>query len=271
MSTKPLTYAITPHTLNPLAESLKAEYLVAEPFPHTVIDNFLSPTVLEEVLAEFPEPQAMQWRRFSNKSEKKLASTSEQQLGPATRFLLYQLNSGTFIDFLEKLTGIEGLIPDPHFLGGGLHQIETGGYLKIHADFNKHERLNLLRRLNVLIYLNQNWPEEYGGHLQLWDKEMKECKRKVLPIFNRCVIFNTDTFSYHGHPDPLTCPEDRFRRSLALYYYTSQTFDTENFTNHSTLFQERPGELLKEDVSLKTQFKTVLKKCVPPIFIDLLK
>ena len=140
-------------------------------------------------------------------------------MGESTRHLLSQFNSSTICEFLQVLTGIEKLIPDPHFVGGGLHQIVQGGFLKIHADFNWHGDLDLHRRINLLVYLNKNWKEEYGGHLELWDKEMKNCEERVLPVFNRCAIFTTTSDSWHGNPAPLTCPEGWTRKSLALYYY----------------------------------------------------
>ena len=131
-----LTYSLDPTYLDDLAAKYHQDYLNAEPFPHIIIDDFLPTDILDQILEEFPKPGAIAWDSFKNKSEKKLASTSELQMGETIRFLLYQLNSSTFIDFLEKLTGIDGIIPDPHFVGGGLHQIERGGYLKVHVDFN---------------------------------------------------------------------------------------------------------------------------------------
>ncbi len=265
-------YSLDPNYLKELATNYHQDYLNAEPFPHIVIDDFLPPEILEQILEEFPKPKSINWTSFENKSEKKLASTSELQMGETTRFLLYQLNSSIFIDFLEKLTGINGIIPDPHFLGGGLHQIEKGGYLKVHVDFNKHTRLKLDRRLNLLLYLNKNWQEEYGGYLQLWDREMKECHQKVLPIFNRCVIFGTTDFSYHGHPDPLTCPEDRTRKSLALYYYSNgRPAEEVSDFDHSTIFKARPDEDLTEEIPQSEKVKLLIKKFIPPILIDLAK
>lgn len=188
-------------------------------------------------------------------------------MGEMTRSLLYQLNSSTFITFLERLTNVDGLIPDPHFVGGGLHQIERGGFLKMHVDFNKHERLRLDRRLNLLIYLNKDWQEEYGGHLELWDKDVTQCSKKILPVFNRCVVFTTTDFSYHGHPEPLTCPEDRSRKSLALYYYSNGRPASEirrGHSEHSTLFRARPGETIhleKEPIAVRV--KASIKKLIP--------
>lgn len=265
--TATLTYLDAKY-LNDLATKYRDDYSKAQPFPHIVIDNFLPESVLENVLKEFPKVGSIDWQKFDNSAEKKLASKVELQMGEATRFLLYQLNSSVFINFLETLTGISGLIPDPHFEGGGLHQIERGGYLKMHVDFNRHRQLRLDRRLNLLIYLNKNWEEEYGGHLQLWDEKMTRCEKKILPIFNRCVIFSTTESSYHGHPDPLTCPEGETRKSLALYYYSSGRPEEESSKGHSTIFIERPGEIIPEQPSSLTA-KDVLKKLLPPIVIDI--
>lgn len=269
MNLTEIDYYLNPDYLEQIDLKHDQAYAQSKPFPHVIIDDFLPETILNRVLEEFPQPRSIDWKSFNNVAEKKLASNSELQMGTWTRLLLYQLNSSTFIQFLEKLTGIDGLLSDPHFVGGGLHQIERGGYLKIHADFNKHQKLNLDRRLNLLIYLNKDWQEEYGGHFELWNRDMKSCQKKVLPIFNRCVIFSTTDFSYHGHPEPLTCPEDRTRKSLALYYYSNGRPPEEVSETHSTLFQARPNEDLTEKLSGLTQGKILLKKLIPPIFLEL--
>lgn len=258
-----LDFCLDLEYLSDLALKHRQAYSEAQPFPHIVLDNFLPESTLAPILAEFPDPAAIDWKKFSAKMEKKLASTSELQMGRATRFLLYQLNSSVFIDFLEQLTGIMGLVPDPHFQGGGLHQIERGGYLKMHVDFNKHKRLHLDRRLNLLIYLNKNWREEYGGYLELWDRNVTQCEKKILPIFNRCVIFSTTDFSYHGHPEPLNCPEGQTRKSLALYYYSNGRPPEEVSEAHSTVFQSRPQEQLTS-----ADRNGIVKKLIPPILID---
>ena len=222
-------------------------YQQAEPFPHIVIDNLFPESLLDTILNEFPRPDSIDWQSFNNSAEQKLGSKSEIQMGEITRLFLYHLNSSIFINFLEKITNIDGLIPDPHFQGGELHQIEKGGFFKIHVDFNRHPKMKLDRRLNFLLFLNKNWKEEYGGHLQLWNKEVTQCVKMILPVFNRCVIFNTTNFSYHGHPDPLNCRQGDTRKSLALYYYTNGRPAEEvrdNFASHSTIFQARPGEYI---------------------------
>lgn len=171
-------------------------------------------------------------------------------MGWATRSLIAELNSAEFLQFLEALTGIEGLIADPYYEGGGIHEIRRGGFLKIHTDFNYHKKLKLDRRINVLLYLNDDWDESYGGELELWNQDMSTCIRKIQPIINRLVVFSTTDTSFHGHPVPLTCPEDRSRRSLALYYYTNGRPESEVEFKHSvsTNYQQRPGEVFDKSI-----------------------
>ena len=265
-----LIFKLDSEYLKKLASENHEKYQQAQPFPHVVIDDFLPELILENILTEFPKAGDIDWQKFENKAEKKLANKQENNMGDHTRSLLYQLNSSTFIGFLENLTGIKGIIPDPHFEGGGLHQIEKGGYLKMHVDFNRHTKLNLDRRLNLLLYLNKDWQEEYGGYLELWDKEITQCEKKILPIFNRLVIFTTTDFTYHGHPEPLTCPEGWTRKSLALYYYTNgRPAEEISGKAHSTIFQARPGEEITEK-SEKIELKAFLKKLIPPLFIDVI-
>lgn len=251
--------------LFPLADSLRERFLTATPFRHVVIDDFLPPEVLEPVLAEFPEPRDTEWQEFDSEREVKLALADTERMGPATRHLLAEFNGQVFIDFLERLSGIEHLVSDPHYNGGGLHQIRPGGFLKVHADFNKHPRLNLDRRLNGLLYLNKGWEDSYGGHLQLWNQDMTRCEHRILPIFNRFVLFATTDDANHGHPDPLSCPPDRARRSMALYYYSNGRDGEEETANHSTLFKHRPGEAWK--LTLRQQ----AKRWLPPALVDLAK
>lgn len=265
-----LIFKLDSEYLKKLASENHEKYKQAQPFPHVVIDDFLPELILDNILIEFPKSGDIDWQKFENKAEKKLANKHEKNMGDHTRALLYQLNSATFIEFLESLTGIKGIIPDPHFEGGGLHQIEKGGYLKMHVDFNRHTKLNLDRRLNLLLYLNKDWQEEYGGYLELWDKEITQCEKKILPIFNRLVIFTTTDFTYHGHPEPLTCPEGWTRKSLALYYYTNgRPAEEISGKAHSTIFQARPGEEITEK-SEKIELKALLKKLIPPLFIDVI-
>jgi hypothetical protein len=224
-------------TLNHDARALAARYRDAQPFPHLVLDGLFDDVALGAVLAEFPAPADMQWMRFDNPLEKKLGFFHETStLSDTVRRFLDALNSFEMLLWLEALTGIEGLIPDPYFGGGGLHQIEPGGFLKVHADFNVHPKLKLDRRLNMLVYLNKDWREEWGGHLELWDRAGGACAERILPVFNRTVIFSTSDTSYHGHPDPLASPPGVTRKSVSLYYYTAGRPAEERSAPHDTIF-----------------------------------
>jgi Rps23 Pro-64 3,4-dihydroxylase Tpa1-like proline 4-hydroxylase len=147
---------------------------------------------------------------------------------------------------VETLTGKSGLIPDPHLRGGGMHQIKPGGKLDIHADFNWHPRLSLNRSVNILVYLNKAWDSQWGGDLELWDKKMEKCVQKYSPIFNRTIIFNSTEDSFHGHPEPLKCPEGTTRKSIAFYLYESPL--KENPQGHSTVYKKRPTDETTEEI-----------------------
>jgi len=243
--------------------SAHSSYIQAKPFPHIVLDDFFDPELVEQLLAEFPQPGAIRWQTFDNEHEIKLASAAESSFGPVTRLLLYHLNSITFLEFLTKVTGIPDLISDPRFDGGGLHQIVRGGKLGVHADFNRHRNFNLDRRLNLLLYLNHDWREEYGGHLQLWNRDMTRCEAKILPVFNRMIIFGTTDFTYHGHPDPLECPEHMTRKSLALYYFSNGRPAEEKSDAHSTLFRARhEGEFR---LTVRQRLRSIARDLLPPI------
>jgi len=217
----------------------------AQPFPHIVIDNLFDDVTLHHVADAFYPTEDPRWHRFADpQRETKLASTSEMHLPSVVQQFIRELNAEQFLVQMSALTGIPGLIPDPYLLGAGMHLIMRGGKLAIHADFNKHPIMNVDRRLNLLIYLNQDWHESYGGHLELWDRTMQTCVQRILPIFNRMVVFLTDDFSFHGHPEPLTCPEHRVRKSIAMYYYTNgrPADELRASGGHDTLFQERPQD-----------------------------
>lgn len=241
--------------------SLAREYQSASPFPHVVIDNFLPAELLREVLADFPSTEG---RAFFDRDQErfKVQLSPNESSSPLVRNLFAELNGEAFLSFLEEMTGIGGLIPDPHFVGGGLHETKRGGHLGIHADFNIHDALKVERKLNLLIYLNEHWDPEFGGDLELWDRSMGACERKVAPLFGRAVIFNTALDSFHGHPDPLNCPPDRTRRSIATYYYTAHEAGLAALPRRNTNFQPRPGHKDRTDWQVRRQH--FINDWVPP-------
>lgn len=259
--------------LQQLAKDKQQEYLNAEPFPNIVFDDFFNEEVLSQVLVDFPDlSKKDEVINYNNQNEKKLAAKGEKYFSDTTKAFIHYLNSQPVLEFLQELTGIkETLLPDPYLNGGGYHEIKPGGLLKVHADFNKHEMTMLDRRINLLVYLNKDWEESYGGHFELWDKTMTTSYKKILPLFNRVAIFSTTDFSYHGHPDPLTCPPDRSRKSIALYYYSNGRPKSEvSEKPHATLFVNRAGvenDVIKDPITLKE----ILVDLTPPVITRLIK
>ena len=216
------------------------------PFPNIVIENFFNEDYLNQILLDFPDLSKIKSsQKYLNKNEIKYANNDYQNFPDSIKNFFEFLNSNMYLNFLQKLTSVkEKLIVDPQLNGGGLHEIKKGGILKIHTDFNKHPSLKLDRRINVLIYLNKDWKDQYGGHLELWDKDMLGCKKKILPTFNKMVIFSTNDFSNHGHPDPVICPLNQSRKSIALYYFSEgrplEDLDKNHIKNR-TYFKNRVG------------------------------
>lgn len=251
--------------LQDLANTHAQAYQSAAPFPHIYLDDVFPAATLDAIAAEFPAPGGVDWIRFNDHNQVKLASNDDRHFGPTTRAFLHHLNGSAFLRFLEGLTGIDALVADAHLAGGGMHQIQRGGKLDVHIDFNQHEILGLERRINVLVFLNRDWDEAYGGHLEFWDPDVTTCEQKILPVFNRMAIFSTSEISRHGHPEPLTCPPDRTRKSIATYYYTNTggavTGGQDDY--HNTLFRKRPGDKEPQDT------RAFFRRLVPPILLDM--
>ena len=247
--------------LKSIAQDCSENYREALPFAHGVYDDVFAPEILDKVIEEFDQGEK-QWHAFETKYEKKFQMSEDVMLPPVTRAFIHNLNSEPFLRFLEELTGIEGLIPDPYLSGAGMHRIPMGGKLGVHVDFNRHSIMKVHRRLNLLIYLNKDWKEDYGGHFELWDQNKNACVKKVLPIYNRMALFTTTNTSFHGHPIPLTCPDGRSRISLALYYYTAQERGGQRLEGHGTEFLTEHGKREQLGLGLfgkaKRKAKTIL-------------
>ncbi len=262
-------FKLDPKEARRIGESLSSDYCFAEPFPHIVLDNFLPADIAAELCAHFPQERLDSDVVF----EVGYAGHHKRQVLPADcdsfcRRAFDFFNSQPFVEFLEGLTAIDGLLPDPYFVGGGFHEIGRGGKLGVHADFRINGKLHLNRRMNVIVYLNEGWQAEYKGELELWSRDMSTRVKSVMPVLNRCVIFNTDADSFHGHPDPLMSPEGVLRRSLALYYYTASKAIYDEVPNRSTMYAARPGdsaEIRREAALLRRE--QYLREWVPPALL----
>jgi Rps23 Pro-64 3,4-dihydroxylase Tpa1-like proline 4-hydroxylase len=219
-------------------------YTHARPFPHLMLDGLFDTEILRSVAEEFPDKvkAAVEAHNDGVFVRLKHNTTWQTEFGPNTRRFFAEMASPLVLLALERVSGISGLMPDPYMFGGGLHFTDSGGKLAVHADFNRHPKLNLDRRLNVLVYLNEGWTEDNRGWLELWDREMRNPVTRIAPIFNRTVIFSTTSFSFHGQPEPIVGPPGLVRRSIALYYYTNgRPAEEISAPDHSTLWQCRPN------------------------------
>jgi len=224
---------------------LARQYRENAPFPHICLADFLNPQTAQAIATEFPAPDTVAWTQYKHHNENKLGMAKRELFPPRLRSVADELNSPEFVDWLSRLTGIPGLIPDPSLEGGGLHQSGRGGFLNIHTDFSMHHyHKHWRRRVNVIIYLNPGWQERWGGAIEFWERSMQRCVAKYPPLLNHAVVFTTDERSLHGFPDPLLCPENVARKSLAFYYYTVE--EHAKAVSHSTDYHARPGDGWKE-------------------------
>ena len=242
-----------------LLPDLVHQYRENKPCPHVLLSDFLEPDVALQMAREFPRASTDQWTQYKHANENKLGMAKRQLFPPTLGAVVDELNSCEFVAWISELTGIPGLLPDPMLEGGGLHQSGRGGYLNVHTDFSMHHfQPHWRRRVNLILYLNPAWQEEWGGSIELWERrqgKMDRCAAKYLPLLNNALIFTTDSESLHGFPDPLTCPESESRKSLALYYYTVER--DRHVTPHSTDYFARPQDGWKKAMMIWLDKKAV--------------
>jgi Rps23 Pro-64 3,4-dihydroxylase Tpa1-like proline 4-hydroxylase len=259
-----IKYLSNSTTLEAEGKGLSDTYAQNKPWPHVVIDDFVDPHVLNQVRDEASAVRrSSYYEKFvDRKTDHNKYAFAPDVVGLETARLVNFLNSGPFIKYLEALTGINGLMADPSHFGGGVHKIQSGGFLEMHVDFNHLKRYNLERRINLLLYLNKDWKECYNGDLELWDRPSKTKRIAIAPIFNRCVIFSTTNESMHGHPVALATPKDVERMSIALYYYTNTWNPAEKA--HSTLFHISQDNKVR--IRPSRLYRSLMLSLVPPIF-----
>lgn len=232
--------------LSPIQEQLtewSKSYATGSPYPHIVLDDFFPAEIAQQARDAFPAIQDEGWIHYVHVNERKHGLNKMDLLPPFLANLIRELNTPAFVSWISQLTGIPNLMADPDLEGGGLHQSQRGGHLNVHADFTVHPHKRMWRRrVNLLVYLNEGWQAEWGGALELWDRDMSRSVIKIEPLFNRVVLFNTDEDSYHGFPDAIQCPEEVTRKSIALYYFTEEKMAP---AKRATNYRARPGDGIK--------------------------
>lgn len=251
--------------LNSCKSELKSDYQLKKPFRYLVFENFFKPEAAEKIFKAYPVIEEGKWNGTTYLDQKNKFQLSRFEKRSLLDEVFSELNGPKFLDWLRDITEIEEpLIGDPDLFGGGLHQSVRGAFLNVHVDYNIHPETKFHRRLNTLVYMNKDWKEIYEGHLELWDftDGKKALLEKVAPTFNRCVIFETNEISYHGHPTPLNTPEGINRKSIATYYYSKNRPLHEIADDHNTLYvntQGVKGKLKKIGSGIKA-LKERLKK-----------
>jgi Rps23 Pro-64 3,4-dihydroxylase Tpa1-like proline 4-hydroxylase len=225
-------------------QEIKADFQSKKPFRYVMFESFFSPQKAEEIYQLYPKVGDGMWDGTTYINQKNKFQKSKFEAGSVLQRLFDELNSPEFLKWLEEVTEIEEpLIADAELFGSGLHQSINGAFLNVHVDYNFHPKTNYHRRLNVLVYMNKDWKDEYEGHLELWDLSdgKKDRLGKYAPNFNRCVIFETNEISFHGHPKPLNTPKDVNRKSIATYYYTKSRPAHEIAGDHNTIYVNTEG------------------------------
>ncbi|MFN2377075.1 MAG: 2OG-Fe(II) oxygenase [Candidatus Binatia bacterium] len=222
------------------ADELAASYRSNTPFPHLALDDFLVTEAAEQAARDFPSHADEHWVHYRHVNENKAHTDRWEDLPPSIAAIIREMNSPRFLALLGRITGIEGLRADPDIEGGGMHQSWTDGFLNVHSDFTMHRKNpTWRRRCNLILYMNKDWDPQWGGALQLWDSHMKNNVETVDCLLNRAVLFNTPG-ALHGFPDPLTCPDDRSRKSVQWYFYTVD--EAADAVPVSTTYYARPDE-----------------------------
>lgn len=237
-----------PHFRGQLDE-LAQRYARAQPFAHIHLPELLDPDAAQRAAAAFPAPDGDAWTQYKHYNENKLGQHDRRRFPPDIARVVDALGAPEFVAFLSRLTGIPDLLADPDLEGGGMHQTERGGFLNVHADFAyHHHKPNWRRRCNLILYLNEPWQDDWGGAIELWDAGMTACVTRIEPRLNHALIFNTTEVSFHGYPDPLRCPADVTRKSLALYYYTLEAAPARH--RRATNYRPRPTDSRRKRIAI---------------------
>lgn len=232
--------------LRAVARDRRDEFARAIPFPHVVIDGFLDPTVAARLVDEIATTEG-EWIFYHHVNERKRGFNDVASMGPTARQVVAELNDAAMLDVLGTLAGISDLRADPALEGGGFSEVARDGYVNVHADFLSHSRERTwTRRLNLIVFLNEDWSEQDGGALELWDRQVQTAVRRITPTFNRAILFTTTAEAFHA-VQTVTCPAGRKRRSLALYYFTD---DHTPRPIRSTHYVPKPTDPLKRRIMI---------------------
>ncbi len=242
--------------LNPIdRETLREQVRTAQPYPHFKIDDFFKHDFALEVAEAFPRLEHAQkiGVGYRGINERGKIQISDSSVFPDPIRKVHEiLASPEFVDLMSYVMDIPNLLADPQLVGGGIHMTGPRGHLDVHVDFNYLKDRDWHRRLNILVFFNQDWREESGGNFELWDRNVRTCSHSFSPVLNRCLVFATSDISYHG-VTAVRCPSGQARKSFAGYYYTREAPAGWDGKSHSTVFKARPNERMKGRVLMPVE------------------
>jgi 2-oxoglutarate-Fe(II)-dependent oxygenase superfamily protein len=225
--------------------ALREAFQHAKPFRHVVVEDFLEASACEALLRDFPRFEDRYARDEHGGIGRKAVVERAADVSAFYRSFCEYINSPPFLAAMSAMTGIDQLIADPTLFGGGTHENLAGQGLDVHIDFNIDERRMLHRRVNLLIYLNKEWDEAWGGAIELhsdpFNPRVDEVK-SFLPLFNRAVIFETNEYSWHGFRRIVLPPDQAHvsRKSFSIYLYTKDRPADEVVAPHTTFYVPQP-------------------------------
>jgi len=240
--------------------SLSEQYRNAKPFPHVVIDDAFSPQILHSLIQEISAMSADEWVSVDKDTrERTLRMHTPWIMGPAGTDFLKMIHSAAFLQLLGRITGISHLLPDPYLLGGGYALMQAGDYFHVHADRSSAYDTGLMRRLAMIVFLNEFWLPQFGGELELWNDKATRCEASFEPVFNRAVIFEVKFPNYHGVPRKICCPDGMKRKSMQIYFHT--VAPEGSIKAHTTVFAPRTHGTNRIGV------RGMIKEIAPPFLV----
>ena len=242
-----------------------------DPYPHIITKNFLPEYIVKKAEKEFIDFHKLEDAGGYRYGNLKYHFDKFDKMPNTIQNLINFFHSKEFISLLEKKFNLANVIPDWSLWGGGMHSSKKGGNLKVHSDFIFLRKKNTRRVLNLLLYLNSDWKDEWKGNIELWDKKMEKKVKDLSPNLNNALIFRTDKNSNHGFPDSITCPEDVTRKSLAIYYYVEEKsflpIKIKMRKYYTTQWKKRPGSNDPEFMDRDNLWRKIKYKYLPSFII----
>ena len=249
--------ALMVQRLEPLRDTLRAEFARPGRIRSCVIDELLPPELASEISQRFPQPTELTHR--ATLREDKYVSAQLNQHDPIIEELTFAFQEPPVVSLVSEITGLKELFPDAQLYAGGISAMPRGCFLNPHLDNSHDADKKNYRVVNLLYYVSPNWEESHGGNLELWDDGIAHPPRVVVSRFNRLVLMGTHKSSLHS-VNPVR--HEGVRLCVSNYYFSPRSPETEEYF-HATSFRGRPEQkatdlLLRADSALRTAILKVV-------------